>query len=119
MGTDKDFFSKVEHLCQSGEPRYHVVIDLPLPLFISSLFLPLPHLFSLSFRIIAAVRTLLALIPINQKVLEALEVFIHPMSSEGASEDPNLPSSPEAVLNEYYDASNISPTLLLYNLEVG
>lgn len=40
------------------------------------------------------------------------------MSSEGASEDPNLPSSPEAVLNEYYDASNISPTLLLYNLEV-
>ena len=74
--------------------------------------------FSLSFRIIAAVRTLLSLIPINQKVLEALEVFVHPISSQGASEDTRLPPSPKAVLSEFYDAAAVSPTLLLYNLEV-
>ena len=74
--------------------------------------------FFLSFRIIAAVRTLLSLIPINQKVLEALEVFVHPISSQGASEDTRLPPSPKAVLSEFYDAAAVSPTLLLYNLEV-
>ena len=73
---------------------------------------------SLFFRIIAAVRTLLSLIPINQKVLEALEVFVHPISSQGASEDTRLPPSPKAVLSEFYDAAAVSPTLLLYNLEV-
>ena len=74
--------------------------------------------FSLSLRIIAAVRTLLSLIPINQKVLEALEVFVHPISTEGASEDTRLPPTPAAVLSEFYDASTVSPTQLLYNLEV-
>ena len=73
---------------------------------------------SLSLRVIEAVRTLLSLIPINQKVLEALEVFVHPISSEGASEDTRLPPTPAAVLSEFYDASTVSPTQLLYNLEV-
>ena len=109
----------------------------PSPNFFSSFILPLLILFflshfqdilcsllhlilffSLSFRIIAAVRTLLSLIPINQKVLEALEVFVHPISSQGASEDTRLPPSPKAVLSEFYDAAAVSPTLLLYNLEV-
>ncbi|XP_019864038.1 PREDICTED: uncharacterized protein LOC109593374 [Amphimedon queenslandica] len=89
MANEKDIFTKLEQLCQSGEPR-----------------------------VIEAVRTLLSLIPINQKVLEALEVFVHPISTEGASEDTRLPPTPAAVLSDFYDASKVSPTQLLYNLEV-
>ena len=94
------------------------LLSLSLSKFILFLYSPSLNSFSLSFRIIATVRTLLSLIPINQKVLEALEVFVHPISSQGASEDTRLPPSPKAVLSEFYDAAAVSPTLLLYNLEV-
>ena len=69
-------------------------------------------------RITSAVRSLLKLIPINPQVLEALEVFIH-QKPEGASDESYSQPSPEDVLKEFYDVATISPTQLLYNLEVG
>ena len=70
-------------------------------------------------RILAAVRNLLSLIPINQKTIESLEVFVHPVPDEGASEDHRSSFlSPQAVLNEFYDSSRVSPSQLLYNMEV-
>ena len=72
-----------------------------------------------SYRIVMAVRQLLSLIPVNHSITEALEAFIHPTSSsQGASEDSRSPPTPQMVLNEHYDASGVSPTQLLYNLEV-
>ena len=57
-------------------------------------------------------------IPTDHRVIEALEVFTHHVS-QGASEDPQSPPSPQVVLKKYFDTSNTSPTLLLYNLEVS
>ena len=66
-----------------------------------------------------AVRNLLSLIPINTKVLEGLEVFVHPDMGPGASGDPRpFPKSPKEVLDELFSTKNVSPTELLYNLEV-
>ena len=57
------------------------------------------------------------LLPTDSRVVEALEVFMH-HGPQGASEDPQSPPSPHVVLKEYFDASNTTPTLLLYHLEV-
>ncbi len=57
------------------------------------------------------------LLPTDHRVVEALEVFVN-HAPQGASEDPQSPPSPQAVLAEYFDASNTTPTLLLYHLEV-
>jgi len=48
-----------------------------------------------------------------------MEVFVHSqMERTGATEEPDTPTSPQAVLNKFYSTTNTSPTLLLYNLEV-
>ncbi len=66
-----------------------------------------------------AVRNLLTLIPINAVVLEGLEIFAHPGLGSGASGDPT-PSTdaPDVVLEKLFSTKSISPTKLLYNLEV-
>jgi ubiquitin carboxyl-terminal hydrolase 9/24 len=89
MATERDIFSKLETLCKLEEPR-----------------------------ITAVVRALLSLLPINQKVLEALEVFIHPSTSQGATDDTGPQPSPQHVLDSLFNASNILPTILVYNIEV-
>ena len=58
------------------------------------------------------------LLPTNQQVTDALEVFTY-QPSEGASEDPQSPPSPQTVLEKYFGTNNTSPTQLLYNLEVN
>ncbi len=57
------------------------------------------------------------LLPTDRRVVEALEVFMH-HAPQGASEDPQSPPSPQAVLTKYFDTSSTTPTLLLYHLEV-
>ena len=70
-------------------------------------------------RILMAVRNLLSLIPINAKVLEGLEIFVHPGLGPGASGDlrPST-NSPQAILEDFFSTKSISPNELLYNLEV-
>ena len=70
-----------------------------------------------SARVITGVHNLLMLIPTNHAISDALEVFIH-QTPGGASEDPDTPLSPQAVLEKYITPSSTSPTQLLYNLEV-
>ena len=70
-----------------------------------------------SARVITGVRNLLMLIPTNHTINDVLEVFTH-QTPGGASEDPNTPLTPQAVLEKYIAPSNTSPTQLLYNLEV-
>ena len=111
MASEKDIFLKLEQLCQTGEPRYEDISPT------THQTPPPPHL-PPSPSVICAVRNLLKLIPINQRVLEALEVFIH-QTPHGASDDTQAPPTPQEVLKEFYDATNVSQTQLLYNLEVG
>ena len=88
MAGRKELFDKLEQLCILG-----------------------------SARVIAAVRNLLMLIPTDRTVSDVLEVFAH-QTPGGASEDPDTPLTPQAVLEKYITPSNTSPTQLLYNLEV-
>ena len=113
MASEKGIFLKLEQLCQTGESRYG---DTALTSHQTSLVLS--SSLSSSLSVICAVRNLLKLIPINQRVLEALEVFVH-QTPHGASDDTQAPPTPQEVLEEFYDASNVSQTQLLYNLEVG
>lgn len=70
-----------------------------------------------SARVITGVRNLLMLIPTNHTVSDVLEVFTH-QTPGGASEDPDVTLTPQAVLEKYIAPSSTSPTQLLYNLEV-
>ena len=88
MASRKELFDKLEQLCALG-----------------------------SARVITGVRNLLMLIPTDRTVSDMLEVFTH-QTPGGASEDPDTPLTPQAVLEKFITPSSTSPTQLLYNLEV-
>ena len=88
MASRKELFDKLEQLCALGCPR-----------------------------VITGVRNLLMLIPTDRTVSDLMEVFTH-HTPGGASEDPDTPLTPQAVLEKYVSPSSTSPTQLLYNLEV-
>lgn len=88
MASRKELFDKLEQLCAMS-----------------------------SAHVITGVRNLLMLIPTDRTVSDVLEVFTH-QTPGGASEDPDVALTPQAVLEKYFTPSNISPTKLLYNLEV-
>ena len=88
MAGKKELFDKLEQLCALG-----------------------------SARVISGVRDLLMLIPTDRTISDMLEVFTH-QTPGGASEDPDTPLTPQAVLEKHVTPSSTSPTQLLYNLEV-
>ena len=88
MASRKELFDKLEQLCALSNAQ-----------------------------VITGVRNLLMLIPTDRTVSDVLEVFTH-QTPGGASEDPDVALTPQAVLEMYFTPSSTSPTQLLYNLEV-
>ncbi len=90
MASQADVFTKLEHLCTLG-----------------------------SSDVTLAVRGLLMLIPTDHRLSEVMDVFTHTqLEGAGATEDHATPTTPQAVLTDYFGLTNTSPTQLLYNLEV-
>ncbi len=90
MASQPEVFTKLEHLCTLG-----------------------------CSEVTKAVRGLLMLIPTDHRLSEVMDVFTHaPLEGAGATEDHATPTTPQAVLTNYFSPTNTSPTQLLYNLEV-